>query len=80
MQVGFGEAPMLDWIVGTVIAIVSYVPAQIVPPDSQHFVLIRSMFALLLIALVILVLALRPLRSFMRFMRQRQTSSRPPDR
>jgi len=79
MRVGFGEAPMLDWIVATVIAIVSYVPAQIVPPDSQHFILIRSMFALLLIVLVVLILALHPLRSFRRFMRQRQTSSRPPD-
>ena len=70
---------MLDWIVGTVIAIVSYVPAQIVPPDSQHFILIRSMFALLLIVLIILILALNPFRSFRRFMRQRQSSGRPPD-
>jgi hypothetical protein len=80
MQVGFGEAPMLDWIVDKVIAIVSYVPAQFVPPDSQHFVLIRSMFALLLIVAVVLILALRPLRSFMHFMRQRQSSGRPSDR
>jgi len=65
---------MLDWIVGKVIAIVSYVPAQIVPPDSQHFTLIRSMFALLLIVFVLLIVALRPLRWFMRVMRNRQSA------
>jgi hypothetical protein len=70
---------MLDWMVGTVIAIVSYVPAQFVPPDSQHFVLIRSMFALLLIVLVVLILALNPLRSLKRFMQHRQSPSHPPD-
>jgi hypothetical protein len=65
--------PMLDWIVEKVIAIVSYVPAQFVPPDSQHFTLIRSMFALLLIVLLLLILALRPLRSIRRYMRSRQS-------
>ena len=64
---------MLDWIAETVIAIVSYVPAQFVPPDSQHFMLIRSMFALLLIALVLLVLAFHPLRSIWRSLRGRQS-------
>jgi hypothetical protein len=71
---------MLDWIVETVIAIVSYVPAQFVPPDSQHFVLIRSMFALLLIVLVLLILALRPLRSIRSYMRGRQSADHRADR
>jgi hypothetical protein len=71
--------PMLDWIVDKVIAIVSYVPAQFVPPDSQHFVLIRSMFALLLIVLVLLILALRPLRSMRRYIRYRQSADHRVD-
>jgi hypothetical protein len=71
---------MLDWIVEKVIAIVSYVPAQFVPPDSQHFVLIRSMFALLLIALVLLILALRPLRSIRRYIGSRQSPDQRVDR
>ena len=70
---------MLDWTVDKVIAIVSYVPAQIVPPDSQHFVLIRSMFALLLIVLVLLILALRPLRSMWRYVRDRQSADHRVD-
>jgi hypothetical protein len=70
---------MLDWIVEKVIAIVSYVPAQFVPPDSQHFVLIRSMFALILIALVLLILALHPLRSIRRNLRNRQSADRRED-
>jgi hypothetical protein len=71
---------MLDWIVNKVIAIVSYVPAQFVPPDSQHFVLIRSMFALLLIVLVLLILALQPLRSIRRYMHNRQSANHRADR
>ena len=71
---------MLDWIVDKVIAIVSYVPAQFVPPDSQHFTLIRSMFALVLIVLVLLILAFRPLRSFMGYVRNRQSADRRADR
>jgi uncharacterized membrane protein len=70
---------MLDWIAGTVIAIVSYVPAQFVPPDSHHFVLIRTMFALLLISLVLLILAFRPLRFIMRYIRDRQSTDRRVD-
>lgn len=71
---------MLDWIVEKVIAIVSYVPAQFVPPDSQHFTLIRSMFALLLIALVLLILAFRPLRSVIGYFRNRQSVDHRADR
>jgi hypothetical protein len=71
---------MLDWIVDKVIAIVSYVPAQFVPPDSQHFTLIRSMFALLLIVLVLLILALHPLRSIRRYMHNRQSADHRADR
>lgn len=71
---------MLDWIVEKVIAIVSYLPAQVVPPDSQHFTLIRSMFALLLIVLVLLILALRPLRSISRWLGNRRSADRGADR
>jgi hypothetical protein len=71
---------MLDWIVETVIAIVSYVPAQFVPSDSQHFVLIRSMFGLLLIVLVVLILALNPLRLIRRNLRNRQSANHSLDR
>ena len=71
---------MLDWIVEQVIAIVSYVPAQFVPPDSQHFMLIRSMFALLMIVLVLLIVALHPLRSIKRYMRNRQSAGHRVDR
>lgn len=71
---------MLDWIVDKVIAIASYVPAQFVPPDSQHFTLIRSMFALLLIVLVLLIVALHPLRSIKRYMNNRRSADRRADR
>ena len=67
---------MLDWIVEKVIAIVSYVPAQFVPPDSVHFKLIRSMFGLLLVILIVAILATRPLRSIMRRLRDRKSASR----
>ncbi|MBN8965831.1 MAG: hypothetical protein J0H89_10740 [Rhizobiales bacterium] len=71
---------MLDWISETVIAIVSYVPAQFVSPDSQHFVLIRSMFGLLLIVLVVLILALNPLRFIRRSLRIWRSENRSVDR
>ncbi|MBX9844854.1 MAG: hypothetical protein K2Z80_23895 [Xanthobacteraceae bacterium] len=71
---------MLDWTAEKVIAIVSYVPAQFVPPDSQHFTVIRSMFAVLLIVLVLLILALHPLRSIRRYMRNRQSAGHRADR
>jgi hypothetical protein len=71
---------MLDWISETVIAIVSYIPAQFVPPDSQHFVLIRSMFGLLLVVLVVLILALNPLRFIRRSFRNRRSANHSVDR
>ena len=55
---------MLDWMANTIIAIVSWVPAQLVPRDSPYFALIRTMFALLFTHLII-----RPLRSMWRHMR-----------
>ena len=42
---------MLDWMANSIIAIVSCVPAQLVPRDSPYFALIRTMFALLFIDL-----------------------------
>jgi hypothetical protein len=70
---------MLDWLVDSVIAIVSYVPAQFVHPDSQHFTIIRSMFALLLIVLVLLILALHPLRLIRRYWQGRQSADQRVD-
>jgi len=60
---------MPDWMAETMIAIVSYVPAQLVPRDSPHSALMRTMFALLFIALIICTVALQPLRSMWRHMR-----------
>jgi hypothetical protein len=71
---------MLAWIVEKIIAIVSYVPAQLLPPDSQHFTLIRSMFALLVIVLILLVVALHPLRSIRRYISDRQATDHGVER
>ena len=60
---------MLDWMANTIIAVVSYVPAQLVPRDSPYFALIRTMFAFLFIHLIICTVALQPLRSMWRHMR-----------
>ena len=63
------EGSMLDWMANTIIAVVSYVPAQLVPKDSPYFALIRRMFAFLFIHLIICTVALQPLRSMWRHMR-----------
>lgn len=54
---------MLDWIVGWIFAIVTFIPALFVAEDSPNFMLIRTMFGLLLIVLVVFVIAMQPVRS-----------------
>jgi hypothetical protein len=54
---------MPHWISDTIMAIVSYVPAMFVEPESPNFPLIRAMFGLILIALVVYLIAMTPLRS-----------------
>ena len=54
---------MLDWIADPIMAIVTFIPALFVDRDSPNFMLIRSMFGLLLIVLIVYLLAMRPLRS-----------------
>jgi hypothetical protein len=49
---------MLDWIVQKLLAIVNFVPALIVAEDSAHFMVIRSMFTLLLVVLIVCAIAL----------------------
>jgi hypothetical protein len=48
---------MPHWISETIMAIVSYVPALFVDPESPNFALIRTMFGLILIVLVVYVIA-----------------------
>ena len=54
---------MLDWIAERIMEIVGYVPALFVPEGSPRFMLIRTMFGLLLIVLIVFVVAMRPFRS-----------------
>ena len=48
---------MPHWISEKIMAIVSYVPALFVDPESPNFLLIRTMFGLILIAAVVYVIA-----------------------
>jgi hypothetical protein len=54
---------MPHWISEKIMAVVSYVPAIFVDPESQNFVLIRAMFGLILIALIVYAIAMTPFRS-----------------
>jgi hypothetical protein len=54
---------MLDWIVGWIFAIVTFIPALFVAEDAPNFMLIRTMFGLLLIVFVVFVIATQPFRS-----------------
>jgi hypothetical protein len=49
---------MLDWIAHKLLAIVNFVPALFIAEDSAHFMLIRTMFTLLLIVLIVGAIAL----------------------
>ena len=54
---------MPHWISETIWSIVTFVPALFVAEDSPNFMLIRAMFALMLIVLVVYLMAMRPFRS-----------------
>ena len=55
---------MLDWIAEGILTIVNFVPAMFVAEDSPSFMLIRAMFALILIALIVCAIAMaRPICS-----------------
>lgn len=54
---------MLDRIVDALLAIVTSVPAWLVDEDSPHFMLVRAMFALLLIVLIVGVISFWPSRA-----------------
>jgi len=49
-----------------ILAILALVPPLFVS-DEEHFLMIRAMFALLLIVLVVFVLSMRPFRSIARY-------------
>jgi hypothetical protein len=54
---------MLDRISETIWAIVTSIPAWLVPVGSQNFIAIRAMFGLLFIVLIVYLIAMRPFRS-----------------
>jgi hypothetical protein len=54
---------MLDRISETIWAIVTSIPAWLVPEGSQNFMAIRAMFGLLFIVLIVYLIAMRPFRS-----------------
>jgi hypothetical protein len=51
---------MLDRISETIWAIVTSIPAWLVPEGSQNFMAIRAMFGLLFIVLIVYLIAMRP--------------------
>jgi hypothetical protein len=53
---------MLDWVAERILALVHFLPPVFVS-DEHHFVLIRTMFALLLVVLVVYILAMWPFGS-----------------
>jgi hypothetical protein len=54
---------MLNRISETIWAIVTAIPAWLVPEGSQNFLAIRAMFGLLFIVLIVYLIAMRPFRS-----------------
>jgi len=68
---------MLERISEGLLAIVNFVPALFVEPDSPHFMLIRGMFALLLFLLIVSLMSmLRPIGAFIGRRMRRQPSGR----
>ena len=53
---------MLHWVAERIMALVNSLPPLFVS-DEHHFVLIRTMFALLLVVLVVYILAMWPFGS-----------------
>ena len=52
---------MLDWIAEKILAIAAFIP-PLLTSDAEHFMLIRTMFALLFVVLIVCLLAM-PFRS-----------------
>ena len=53
---------MLHWVAERIMALINFLPPVFVS-DEHHFVLIRTMFALLLVVLVVYILAMWPFGS-----------------
>ena len=51
---------MLNWLAEKIWAVVTWVPAWLVEEGSPQFMVIRGMFALMLITLVVYVIAMWP--------------------
>ena len=51
---------MLNWLAEKIWAVVTWVPAWFVEENSPQFMVIRGMFALMLITLVVYVIAMWP--------------------
>jgi hypothetical protein len=51
---------MLDWLAEKIWAVVTWMPAWFVEEGSPQFMVIRGMFAILLITLVVYVIAMWP--------------------
>jgi hypothetical protein len=51
---------MLNWLVEKIWAVVTWVPAWFVEEGSPRFMVVRGMFALILITLVVCVIAMWP--------------------
>jgi hypothetical protein len=57
------EGVMLDRISEAIWAIVTSIPAWLVPEGSPNFMAIRAMFGLVFIVLIVYLIAMRPFRS-----------------
>lgn len=72
---------MLNWIAGTLLAMVNVVPALFVAEDSPNFVLVRAMFGLMFIVLIVFAIAMfRPFCSAIARMRAGGPSRIMPER
>ena len=69
---------MLSWISDLTLTIISWVPPWLYAEDSSRYVIVRGMFALLLIVLVVLVIALRPVRTLIAGYRNRRSAPNDP--
>ena len=69
---------MLSWISDLTLTIISWVPPWLYSEDSSRYVIVRGMFALLVIVLVVLVIALRPVRTLIAGYRNRRSAPNDP--
>jgi threonine/homoserine/homoserine lactone efflux protein len=53
---------MLHWVAERIMALINFLPPVFVS-DEHHFVLLRTMFALLLVVLVVYIMAMLPFGS-----------------